>query len=176
MKKYTLLADLKLAGSSKNNDWLTVAPLERKLTRQINRMFREVSKNLPEHCVVVHRTVRLSNPPRKYGIEMFHIQQSYDNLTFQEIDLAQGQISDWEALCSTLTLVSAELASRWPEGIRPEALALMCDGKSLWFNPGRPSGLECAWLTDHLSGESPCALIQTKSKTKPFEPDWFDYL
>ena len=161
-------------GPEGQRTWLTIPPLEKRMVRRVERMFKEIREHLPEGCLVLHRTSRISNPPRRFAIDLVRMEKDADTITSELVPLTAGQHSDWEKLCVDMPYVSSELALRWPENVRPEQLGLLSDGYCLWFNPGRPSGRDDAWLTTHLSGESPCAIIHTIKNTQPLAQSWFD--
>jgi len=154
--------------------WLSVPPVENRLGKRILRLMGAIREELDDCQVLVHRTIRLSAPPRKFEIELHHLSEENDTILSQEITLPEGKISDLERLCSGFSLISSELSERWPSRARPDCIALITDGNRLWFNPGRPQAENGEWLQSHLNGESPCAIILSKDDIKPFSKSWFD--
>jgi len=148
--------------------WLTIPVLEERLLRRIERTLSDIRARLPEDHLIVHRTQRISSPPRKIEIEMHRAHYAGGVPLLTRVDLVRGQRRDWENLCPDLIAVAAEIASRWPEAVRPSGIALVTDGVRLWFNPGRPDGLDDAWHTEHLTGRSPCAMIHSIDGSMPF--------
>lgn len=55
--------------------------------------------------------------------------------------------------------LAKELLQRWPENAQPDAIAFASDGEGLMFNAGAPGGKDGSWITRHLDGSSPAALI-----------------
>ena len=157
---------LRHPGSSK---WLTIPPLDERMSRRIERTLGDVLAKLPKQTLLIHRTLRISNPPRKVELEIHHIEHDEEVITMTQVKLANGQRRDWENICPDLIAVASELATRWPEAVRPEDIALVTDGCSLWFNPGRPDGLSQSWLRDHLTGKSPCAMIHKGQGEMPLK-------
>ena len=158
---------LRPSGASK---WLTAPSFDERMERRIERTLQDIRGKLTKGCILVHRTLRISNPPRKVELEMSRVTVLDHAVVLDPIKLAHGQRKDWENVCPDLIVVASELAMRWPEAARPEDIALVTDGVSLWFNPGRPDGVDHTWLTDHLEGTSPCAMIHRGGRAMPFEP------
>lgn len=154
--------------------WLSIPPIETRLGKRIMRIMDGIHAELDDCQVLVHRTLRLLHPPKKFELELHILSEEDELITSTEIVLPEGKRSDWEGLCSGFSLISSELAERWPARARPDCIALMTDGKHLWFNPGRPNAENGEWLQSHLSGESPCAIILSKDEIKPFSKSWFD--
>lgn len=154
--------------------WLTVPPLDEKLNRKVDRMLGALRDLLPEQTILVHRTDRISRPPRKFAVDLIALALNDSAVDAEQAELTPGEKSDWEGECADMAAVSAEISSRWPKGARPDSLILVTDGRSLWFNPGRPSGNATEWLEAHLSGESPCALIRTSIPGEPLSQEWFE--
>lgn len=154
--------------------WLSVPPVETRLGKRIMRIMNSVHAELDDCQVLVHRTLRLSNPPKKFELELHVLSQENNVVITREVALPEGKQSDWKKLCTGFSLISSELAERWPTRARPDCIALITDGKNLWFNPGRPHAENGEWLQSHLNGESPCAIILSKDEIKPFSRSWFD--
>ncbi len=154
--------------------WLTTPALDEKLNRKVDRMLNELRPALPERCLIVHRTDRISRPPRKFTVDILCMTNDGDRRSAEILPLTSGEKSDWEQACAEMAHVSASLASRWPKGARPESLVMITDGRSLWFNPGRPSGGPVDWIESHVSGDSPCAIIRTTAPGNPLSSEWFD--
>ena len=149
--------------------WLTIPVLDERLVRRIERTLADVAARLPSGHLLVHHTQRIANPPRKVEIEIHKAIYGRDSLTLTQMRLVQGQRKDWENVCPDLIAVASEIATRWPEAARPGEIALITDGRSLWFNPGRPEGARQSWLRDHLSGKSPCAMIHKGEGPMPLQ-------
>lgn len=142
--------------------------LEERLLRRVERTLSDIRARLPEDHLLVHRTQRISAPPRKIEIEMHRMHYAGGVPLLTGVDLVRGQRRDWENLCPDLIAVATEIASRWPEAARPSEMALVTDGLRLWFNPGRPDGVGGAWHIEHLTGRSPCAIIHSIDGSTPF--------
>ena len=152
--------------------WLTIPVLHERLVKRIERTLADVAARLPDGHLLVHHTQRISNPPRKVEVEIHKAAYGRQSLTLTQVRLAQGQRKDWENVCPDLIAVASEIATRWPEAARPDQIALITDGRSLWFNPGRPEGAHQSWLRDHLSGKSPCAMVHKGKGPMPLRaPD-----
>lgn len=149
--------------------WLTVPSLGGRMAKRMERTIADISSRLPEGHLVLHRTMRIQDPPRKVEIEIYKYEGKVGSQAIIPLRLAAGQKKDWESICPDFIAVACEISDRWPSRVRPSALALISDGKSLWFNPGRPVGINGEWFTDHLRGESPCAMIYHKSGDYPLE-------
>lgn len=140
------------------------------MNKRIERTIADIKARMQAGSVLLHRTLRISNPPKKVELEMYHLESLEDSVTLSPTKLSYGQRKDWENVCPDLIAVASELATRWPEAARPEEIALLTDGCHLWFNPGRPDGASRSWMVDHLDGSSPCAVIHKGKGPLPFDP------
>lgn len=116
---------------------------------------------------MVLRVLRVSDPPRTIEIELHKVMPEENGHRIKGKLLHQSQVASFENHCAELVAIASDLAERWPAHTRPPALALITDGKILAFNPGRPEGLSYGWLTEHLTGASPCVPILGEA-THPF--------
>lgn len=153
--------------------WLAVPPLAERLEAKLLRMLPRVRDELPRGHLLLHRTTRISTPPRRFAVEFLALDVEGEHVTCTPRALTGGQASDWEHLCVDLGAASAELCARWPSRMRPETMALLTDGRSIWFSPSHPSAVGPDWIRDHLSGRDPCALIIADRDFPPLTPAWF---
>ena len=149
--------------------WLSTPPFDERMSRRIERTLADIKARLQSGTILLHRTLRISSPPRKVELEMLRLESDEDSVTLTPVKLAHGQRKDWENVCPDLIAVASELAMRWPVAARPDDIALMTDGCHLWFNPGRPDGSSRSWMIDHLDGSSPCAVIHRGDGPMPFD-------
>jgi hypothetical protein len=117
----------------------------------------------------------IHDAPRIVEIEVCKVTNKEGRIEARPIRIAKGQKVDWENISTGLITISSELAARWPRGAQPDSIAIITDGRHLWFNPGRPGGKASEWLDSHISGESPCAMIHSSGEIIPFSPSWFEF-
>lgn len=77
------------------------------------------------------------------------------------VEKADGHItaSLIDELCSAFAPLAREIASRWPERVRPEIIGIATDGHRIVFSPEYPQCHGSEWLIFHQKGKAPAAII-----------------
>lgn len=77
------------------------------------------------------------------------------------VEKANGHITGSliNELCSAFAPLAREIASRWPERVRPEIIGIATDGHRIVFSPEYPQCHGNEWLILHQKGKAPASII-----------------
>lgn len=77
-------------------------------------------------------------------------------------DMTSAMLSE---ICGSIMPLARDLVARWPEQARPPVIGIATDGHRIVFNAEHPSCAGEAWMSQHLSGRAPGAILSDDGRT-----------